>query len=140
MAASYNTDAVNRVTEEVSSSMHDGAAPATIDISTSRCCIRRSTTACERCISVLHSFIWGLQAFKYWQGWRWRTVSASVCSPSIVTSLVSSWLAPWLTTWKGLQAAYILLPSHDYFLSLFLAVITSEERLLLIYLSQSNFQ
>ncbi|KAH9571236.1 hypothetical protein CY35_02G084300 [Sphagnum magellanicum] len=35
MAASYNTDAVNRVTEEVSNSMHDGAAPATIDISTS---------------------------------------------------------------------------------------------------------
>ncbi|CAM6007765.1 unnamed protein product [Sphagnum balticum] len=35
MAASYNTDADNRVTEEVSNSMHDGAAPATIDISTS---------------------------------------------------------------------------------------------------------
>jgi hypothetical protein len=35
MAAFYNTDAVNRVTEEVSNSIHDGAAPATIDISTS---------------------------------------------------------------------------------------------------------
>ncbi|CAK9217835.1 unnamed protein product [Sphagnum jensenii] len=31
MAASYNTDAVNRVTEEVSNSMHDGAAPATVE-------------------------------------------------------------------------------------------------------------
>jgi hypothetical protein len=35
MAASYNTDDVNHVTKEVSNSMHDGAAPATIDISTS---------------------------------------------------------------------------------------------------------
>jgi hypothetical protein len=35
MAASYNTDDVNHVTKEVSNSIHDGAAPATIDISTS---------------------------------------------------------------------------------------------------------
>ncbi len=78
------------------------------------CCIRRSTTACERCISLLLSLIWGLQALKYWQGWPWWTVSASICSPSIVTSLHSSWLAPWLTMWKGLQAACFLLPSHAF--------------------------
>ncbi|CAK9199403.1 unnamed protein product [Sphagnum troendelagicum] len=35
MAASYNTDDVNHVTKEVSNSIHAGAAPATIDISTS---------------------------------------------------------------------------------------------------------
>ncbi len=103
------------------------------------CCIRRSTTACERCISLLLSLIWGMQALKYWQGWRWWTVSASICSPSIVTSLHSSWLAPWLTMWKGLQAACVLLPSHAVFSSIFPALITSKERLLLIYLLQYNF-
>jgi hypothetical protein len=35
MAASSNTDDVNHVTKEVSNSIHDGAAPATIGISTS---------------------------------------------------------------------------------------------------------
>jgi hypothetical protein len=35
MAASYNTDDVNHATKEVSNSIRDGAAPATIDISTS---------------------------------------------------------------------------------------------------------
>jgi len=35
MAASYNTDDVNHVTTEVFDSIHDAAAPATIDSSTS---------------------------------------------------------------------------------------------------------
>jgi hypothetical protein len=90
MAASYDTDAVNRVTEEVSNSMHDGAAPATIDISTSAL-LHPKAYYSMRTVHFSLAFIHlGLQAFKYWQGWRWWTVSASICSPSIVTSLVSS--------------------------------------------------
>jgi hypothetical protein len=142
MAACDNTDDVNHVTKEVSNSMHDGAAPATIDISTSVLLHPENEYCSMRTVHFTLAFIHlgfaGLQILA-----RVALVDGvSQYMFSIYRNLLGFVLIGPLAYYveRSAGSIYILLPSHAYFFSLILDLITSEERLLLIYLSQCNFQ
>ncbi len=140
MDASYNTDAVNHVTKEVSNSIRDGAAPATIDISTSALLRPKkeySIRMVHFSLAFIHLGFAGLQIFA-----RVALVDGislyMFCIYRIVLGfLVIAPLAYYVERSAG--SIYSSSIASLFFLTLS-AFITSEERLLLIYLSQYNFQ
>jgi hypothetical protein len=141
MAASYNTDDVNHVTKEVFDSIHDAATPATIDSSTSALLHPKeyySMRTVHFALAFINLGYAGVQILA-----RVALVDGiSQYMFSIYRNLIAFVLIGPLAYYVERSAGriYILLPSHAFFFSIFPAVITSKERLLLIYLLEYNFQ